>query len=77
MYRGGSFMEGPMGEEKSLSVSFRVTPYFKRLLQAAAERRHRSLTTLMDMLLFAHCVMPGLEEAGGRIPPRAKQEKMK
>lgn len=52
-----------MSEEKSVSISFRVTPRFKRLLQAAAEQEHRSQTNLLETLLFAHCVKHGVEES--------------
>ena len=51
-----------MSEEKSVSISFRVTPRFKRLLQAAAEQDHRSQTNLLETLLFAHCVKHGVQE---------------
>lgn len=51
-----------MSEEKSVSISFRVTPHFKRLLQAAAEREHRSQTNLLETLLFAHCAKHGVRE---------------
>lgn len=57
-----------MPEEKSVSVSIRVTPRFKRLLQAAAEREHRSQTNLLETLLFAHCAKHGLEEETGKLP---------
>lgn len=66
-----------MTEEKSVSVSFRVTPRFKRLLQAAAEREHRSQTNLLEMLLFAHCAKQGVEEETRGTPSQVKQGKKK
>ena len=66
-----------MAEEKSVSVSFRVTPRFKRLLQAAAERELRSQTNLLETLLLAHCVKHGVEEAAGETASRVKQGKKK
>ena len=66
-----------MGEEKSISVSFRVTPRFKRLLQAAAEREHRSQTNLLETLLFAHCVQQGIEEGDGIALARVNRGKKK
>ena len=78
MYRGVLYTVEPMSEEKSVSVSFRVTPRFKRLLQAAAEREHRSQTNLLETLLFAHCVKHGIEEEDAEeIPSRVKQGKNK
>jgi hypothetical protein len=66
-----------MHEEKSVSVSFRVTPRFKRLLQAAAECEHRSQTNLLETLLFAHCSKNGVDEGAGEAPARAKRGKKK
>lgn len=75
MYRGVLYTAAPMAEEKSVSVSFRVTPRFKRLLQAAAEREHRSQTNLLETLLFAHCAKHGVEEDAGGTLSRVKQER--
>ena len=77
MYRGPLYTTDPMAEEKSVSVSFRVTPRFKRLLQTAAEREHRSQTNLLETLLFAHCVKHGVEEDAREAPSRVKQGKKK
>ena len=50
-----------MSEGKNVSVSFRVSPRFKRLLEAAATRERRSQTNMLEMLLFAYCEEHGLE----------------
>ena len=70
-------MTDRMAEEKSVSVSFRVAPRFKRLLQAAAEREHRSQTNMLETLLFAHCVKHGIQEGDEPTQPRVKQGKKK
>lgn len=44
-----------MASEKTVSLSFRVTPGFKRLLEAAAAREKRSLTNMLEVLLDRHC----------------------
>lgn len=44
-----------MPGEKNVSMSFRVSPRFKVLLEAAAAREHRSLTNMLETLLFAYC----------------------
>jgi hypothetical protein len=62
-----------MHEEKSVSFSFRVTPRFKRLLQAAAECEHRSQTNLLETLLFAHCSKNGVDEGTGEPPSPVKR----
>jgi hypothetical protein len=77
MYGGVLYTPPHMPEDKSVSVSFRVTPRFKRLLQAAAEREHRSQTNLLETLLFAHCVKHGVEEEAGKTAAPAKQGRNK
>ena len=77
MYRRVLYTADPLAEEKSVSLSFRVTPRFKRLLQAAAEREHRSRTNMLETLLFAHCAKHGIEEDTGGAPSRVIQGKKK
>jgi len=52
-----------MPEGKNVSVSFRVSPRFKRLLEAAAARERRSQTNMLETLLFAYCEEQGIEAA--------------
>jgi uncharacterized protein (DUF1778 family) len=64
-----------MPAEKSVSVSFRVSPRFKSLLEAAAAAEHRSQTNMLETLLFRYCdqhsiveqapVAPGASESKG------------
>jgi hypothetical protein len=49
-----------MAAEKTVSVSFRVTPEFKELLEVAAAREQRSQTNLLEKLLFDHCRQHGV-----------------
>ncbi len=49
-----------MPGEKTVSVGFRVTPDFKRLLAIAARRDHRTMTSLLEKLLDDHCRSTGL-----------------
>jgi uncharacterized protein (DUF1778 family) len=51
-----------MAAEKSISMSFRVTPKFKALLEMAAVRENRSLTNMLETLVFAHCDKHSLAE---------------
>ncbi len=51
-----------MAEEKSVAVSFRVTPGFKRLLEAAASQANRSKTNMLETLLFEYCKVNGIED---------------
>ena len=47
-----------MPADNTVPMSFRFTPKFKTLLEAAAERENRSLT---NTLLFAYCQKHGIE----------------
>lgn len=49
-----------MSAEKTVAVSFRVTPEFKDLLEQAAAQEQRSRTNLLEKLLFDHCRQTGL-----------------
>jgi hypothetical protein len=51
-----------MPAEKSISLSFRVSPRFKALLELAALRENRSLTNMLETLLYAHCEQQGLTD---------------
>ena len=44
-----------MTAEKTISMSFRVSPKFKALLEVASARENRSLTNMLETLVFAHC----------------------
>lgn len=50
-----------MAAEKTVSVSFRVSPEFKALLEAAALREHRSQTNMLETLLLDHCRKNGIQ----------------
>ena len=52
-----------MAAEKTVSVSFRVSPEFKALLEAAALREHRSQTNMLETLLLNHCRKNGIHAA--------------
>ncbi len=44
-----------MSAEKTVAISFRVSPRFKQLLEAAAARERRSLTNMLETLQFDYC----------------------
>lgn len=54
-----------MAAEKTVSVSFRVSPKFKALLEVAASGENRSLTNMLETLLFTYCEEHGLREPSG------------
>jgi len=49
-----------MSSEKTVAVSFRVSPRFKHLLEAAATRERRSQTNMLETLLFDYCEQRGI-----------------
>jgi hypothetical protein len=49
-----------MKEPKSVAVSFRVSPRFKRCLAEAASHERHSQTNLLEHLLFSYCDANGL-----------------
>jgi hypothetical protein len=49
-----------MPAEKTIAVSFRVSPRFKLLLQAAAANQRRSQTNMLETLLFDFCEQQGI-----------------
>ncbi|MFO1465545.1 MAG: hypothetical protein U1F35_03740 [Steroidobacteraceae bacterium] len=55
-----------MTAEKTVSMGFRVAPRFKALLEIAATRENRSLTNMLETLLYAHCELHGLKEPATR-----------
>lgn len=52
-----------MSAEKTVAVSFRVSPHFKHLLETAAAHERRSQTNMLEMLLFDYCEQHGLTVA--------------
>ena len=47
--------EFPVKAEKTVSVSFRVSPRFKQLLVGAAAHEKRSQTNMLEVLLERYC----------------------
>jgi uncharacterized protein (DUF1778 family) len=58
---------------KSVGLSFRVTPEFKRLLEAAAINERRSLTNMLETALSEYCERNGIGAEGQKPAKREKQ----
>jgi predicted transcriptional regulator len=54
-----------MPAEKTVPVSFRVSPHFKHLLEAAAASQRRSQTNMLETLLFDFCERNGIQSSEG------------
>ena len=50
-----------MKELKTVSVSFRVSPRFKRALQIASASVNRTQTNFLETLLFEYCHTHGID----------------
>lgn len=61
-----------MSAEKTVAVSFRVSPRFKHLLEAAAARERRSQTNMLETLLFDFCEQRGIATAASSEPKNKK-----
>jgi len=67
-----------METEKTVGLSFRITPRMKRLLEAAAAHERRSLTNTLEILVEDYCRHHGIEDqegAGLSKPTMAKERK--
>ena len=55
-----------MSPKKTATLNLRVDPMLKEALRIAAERDHRSIANLVELLIREHC-----ETAGISIPAQA------
>jgi uncharacterized protein (DUF1778 family) len=51
----------PADQRKTEAINLRMSPAVKGLLRAAAERDHRTLSNLMEVLILEHCQKLGIE----------------
>ena len=63
-----------MDAEKTVGLTFRVTPSMKRMLEAAAEHERRSLTNMFEVLVEAYCVRSGIAQA--EIPAKDEADRV-
>lgn len=61
-----------MSTEKTVAISFRVSPHFKHLLETAAARENRSQTNMLETLLYQYCKQQGID----RQPSLTKKKKV-
>jgi uncharacterized protein (DUF1778 family) len=66
-----------MEPEKTVGLSFRVTPRMKRLLEAAAANERRSLTNTLEVLIEDYCRRHEIEdqENAGRLKAATARER--
>lgn len=49
-----------MATGKTSTLTFRIEPVLKEALRAAAEREHRSIANMIEVLIRDHCARNGL-----------------
>ncbi|MFO1315869.1 MAG: Arc family DNA-binding protein [Burkholderiales bacterium] len=59
-----------MAKEQSVPVTLRVPETIRELLRAAAEKDHRSMANMLEVLIIRHC-----EANGIAVPPPRKGRK--
>ncbi|QYY31651.1 hypothetical protein K2O51_12510 [Cupriavidus pinatubonensis] len=62
---------------KSVGLSFRVTPEFRTLLEAAAMRERRSLTNMLETALSEYCERYGIGPEPENAAPHGKKSNTK
>ncbi|HSI49151.1 MAG TPA: hypothetical protein VLA61_12840 [Ideonella sp.] len=61
-----------MEPEKTVGLSFRITPRMKRLLEAAAANERRSLTNTLEVLVEDYCRRHGIEDQEDAVRSKAE-----
>lgn len=56
--------------QKTATLNLRVTPELKELLRLAAEREHRTVANLIEVLVFEHCSRLGVSAADVNKQPK-------
>jgi hypothetical protein len=58
-----------MAPTKTATVTFRIDPEVKEALQQIAEREHRSLANMIEVMIREYCEEAGMK-VKGTTPPR-------
>jgi len=53
-----------MSERKTEAINLRMAPGVKELLRRAAEKEHRTLSNMLEVLILDYCEENGLTEPG-------------
>lgn len=52
--------------QKTATLNLRVTPELKELVRLAAEREHRTVANLIEVLVHEHCSRLGISTAAAQ-----------
>ena len=59
-----------MAAEKTSTLTIRVAPGLKEALRRAADREHRSLANMVEVMVRAYCGQHGVKVTGRETPSR-------
>ncbi len=62
-----------MAKDTSVTVTLRVSETVRELLRAAAEKDHRSMANMVEVLILRHCEVNGLPVDRKRSSGRVKK----
>ena len=62
-----------MPAEKTETLSFRMAPDLKEALRTAAEREHRSIANMVEVMILEYCARTGIEVRKGRRAAHARR----
>ncbi len=62
-----------MAKESSVTVTLRVPESIRELLRAAAEKDHRSMANMVEVLILRHCESNGISVARKRTVRATKE----
>jgi hypothetical protein len=63
-----------MSERKTEAINLRMAPGMKELLRRAAEKEHRTLSNMLEVLILDYCKENGLTEPGATTSsPKARR----
>jgi uncharacterized protein (DUF1778 family) len=56
---------------KTEAVNLRMAPEVKELLRLAADKEHRTLSNMLEVLVLQHCEQQGISLQAGRVRRKA------
>ncbi len=59
-----------MAKEVPVTITLRISPATRDLLKQAAEKDHRTMANMVEVLILRHCEANGISVA----PPRKRQK---
>ena len=66
-----------MASAKTDTLTFRIEPHLKEALRTAAQREHRSIANMVEVLIRDYCDRNGIEIEKGKADDNNKASKRK